>query len=383
MLAGDVCDRVPDGPGVKKLGRVDAVEDAFARGAVAVNPVRLGTGINVKLLESLAAGLPTVCSKSGARGLDRPGDGMLVVPDRDPAAMARADRCLRIPRSRTASPPAAGGWPRPGTRGKSNPCARCCVEASGRHDARRRATSADPADDHGLAEPWGGAPQRTRRLLAALARCGEPDVLVLRSRYDASSATFGEHRLGNVRVMQLEMPIRAPSALPRFDVPSRPVSRMVARHVDLGAYDLVVSRYVKPAAKLVLPEDVPVIVDFDDAVYATPWRTLGSVRAWLGALARLANDRLVLPLRLKRGRLRRAHYFFCRSADREAFPWLRSSSSRTCPQSGRRTAHPISIRPRSRRCSACSTTRPTATRSSGSWPRSGRACCATCRRRAS
>lgn len=174
-------------------------------------------------------------------------------------------------------------------------------------------------------EPWGGAPQRTRRLLAALERCSEPDVLVLRFRYDASSATFGEHRLGNVRVMQLDMPIHAPSALPHFDVPSRPVSRMVARHVDLGAYDLVVSRYVKPAAKLVLPEDVPVIVDFDDAVYATPWRTLGSVRAWLGALARLANDRLVLPLRLKRGRLRRAHYFFCRSADREAFPWLRSS----------------------------------------------------------
>jgi glycosyltransferase involved in cell wall biosynthesis len=90
VLAGDVCDRVPDGPGVRKLGRVDAVEDAFARGAVAVNPVRLGTGINVKLLESLAAGLPTVCSRSGARGIDRPGDGMLVVPDRDPAAMARA-----------------------------------------------------------------------------------------------------------------------------------------------------------------------------------------------------------------------------------------------------------------------------------------------------
>ena len=174
-------------------------------------------------------------------------------------------------------------------------------------------------------EPWGGAPQRTRRLLDALARCGDPEVLVLGFRYDASGAAFGERRLGNVRVMQLDVPIRAPSALPHFDVASRAVSRMVARHVDLDAYDVIVSRYVKPAAKLVLPEHVPLIIDFDDAVYAPPWRTLAGVRGWLGALARLANDRLVLRPRLKHGRLRRAHYFFCRSGEREAFPWLRSS----------------------------------------------------------
>jgi glycosyltransferase involved in cell wall biosynthesis len=173
-------------------------------------------------------------------------------------------------------------------------------------------------------EPWGGAAQRTRRLLEALGRCGEPEVLVLQFRYGAASPALAEHRFGRLRVMQLDVPIRTPSALPHFDVPSRAVSRMVARHVDLDAYDLIVSRYVKPAAKLVLPEHVPLIID-DDAVYAPPWRTLVGVRAWLGALARLANDRLVLPLRLKHGRLRRAHYFFCRSAEREAFPWLRSS----------------------------------------------------------
>jgi hypothetical protein len=50
----------------KKLGRVDRVAEGFARGAMAVNPVRVGTGINIKLLESLAAG-PNVCSASGAR----------------------------------------------------------------------------------------------------------------------------------------------------------------------------------------------------------------------------------------------------------------------------------------------------------------------------
>jgi glycosyltransferase involved in cell wall biosynthesis len=181
-------------------------------------------------------------------------------------------------------------------------------------------------------EPWGGAPQRTRRLVEALARCGEPEVLVLQFRYGSARPALAEQRFGRVKVMQLDVPIRAPSALPHFDVPSRPLSRAVARHVDLGAYDLVVSRYVKPAAKLVLPERVPLVVDFDDAVYAPPWRTLGGPRSWLGALARLANDRVVLPLRLKHGRLRHAHYFFCRSAERAAFPWLRSSLLPNLPE---------------------------------------------------
>ena len=91
VLAGDVCNGVPDTPRVVKLGRVTRVTDAFACGALAVNPVRVGTGINIKLLESLAAGLPNVCSASGARGLESyHGRAMLVVPDGDPAAMACA-----------------------------------------------------------------------------------------------------------------------------------------------------------------------------------------------------------------------------------------------------------------------------------------------------
>ena len=109
VLAGDVCDAVPNTVGVVKLGRVADVKDAFALGALAVNPVRVGTGINIKLLESLAAGLPNVCTLSGARGLERHhGRAMLVVPDNDPAAMARAiESVLSDPRTAAALASAA------------------------------------------------------------------------------------------------------------------------------------------------------------------------------------------------------------------------------------------------------------------------------------
>ncbi len=190
-------------------------------------------------------------------------------------------------------------------------------------------------------EPWGGAPQRTRLLLEALARYGDTEVLVLFFGYrKVVERQLTEHRLGSVRVMHLDIRIANPFALPHFDIPSSSVTREVARHVNLGAYDLIVSRYVKPVAKIIVPKDVPLIVDFDDAVFSPPWRTLRGAKAWLGALVRLLNDRVILRVRLKHGALSRAHYFFCGSGEREAFPWLRASLLPNLPEIPDRTRPP-------------------------------------------
>lgn len=90
-LAGDVGRGVPDSPGVVKLGRVAQVTDAFGAGAIAVNPVRTGTGLNIKLMEALAAGVPNVSTRSGIRGLDASAeDAVVVVPDDDPERFADA-----------------------------------------------------------------------------------------------------------------------------------------------------------------------------------------------------------------------------------------------------------------------------------------------------
>lgn len=91
LVAGDVGRALPDAPGIRKLGRVAAIGEAYAQAAVALNPVRSGTGLCIKSLETLAFGLPLVTTRCGARGLEAwAGDAFAMVPDDDPAAMAAA-----------------------------------------------------------------------------------------------------------------------------------------------------------------------------------------------------------------------------------------------------------------------------------------------------
>ena len=88
-LAGDVCLHALDVPGVHKLGRVNSVAQTYAQGALAVNPVRMGTGLNIKTMECLALGVPLVVTESGSRGLENlRGRAFVVVADDDAAAMA-------------------------------------------------------------------------------------------------------------------------------------------------------------------------------------------------------------------------------------------------------------------------------------------------------
>lgn len=102
-LAGDVCQDALDAPGVHKLGRVDSVAQTYAQGALAVNPVRMGTGLNIKTMECLALGVPLVVTESGSRGLENlRGRAFLTVADDDAVAMAAAVvRMLRDPELRS------------------------------------------------------------------------------------------------------------------------------------------------------------------------------------------------------------------------------------------------------------------------------------------
>lgn len=82
-------DRGPGG--VLKLGRVDNLKDAFTRAPLSINPITLGTGINIKLLDALAAGVPTVSTQTGVRGLsEQYRGGVVVVEDEDHQAFANA-----------------------------------------------------------------------------------------------------------------------------------------------------------------------------------------------------------------------------------------------------------------------------------------------------
>lgn len=91
LVAGDVGRAIADALDVHKLGRVPAIAEAYAQAAVALNPVRSGTGLCIKTLETMAFGLPLVTTRSGARGLEAwAGRAFSMVPDDDPRAMADA-----------------------------------------------------------------------------------------------------------------------------------------------------------------------------------------------------------------------------------------------------------------------------------------------------
>ena len=103
-VAGSVGRAVPDAPGVIKLGRVPAFEDAFARSPILVNSITLGTGIKIKLLEAFGAGLPVVSTALGVKGIEAEDlQGTLVVPDNDPVQFAQETlRLFRDPALRAA-----------------------------------------------------------------------------------------------------------------------------------------------------------------------------------------------------------------------------------------------------------------------------------------
>lgn len=69
-VAGGVCDKLADHPGVRKLGQLDDLAPAYAAASVVVNPVLFGTGLKVKTVEALGFAKPLVTTPMGAEGLD-------------------------------------------------------------------------------------------------------------------------------------------------------------------------------------------------------------------------------------------------------------------------------------------------------------------------
>ncbi|GIX21532.1 MAG: glycosyl transferase [Gammaproteobacteria bacterium] len=89
-------------PGVTVTGQVDDVRPWVRRSAVNVAPLQIARGTQNKILECLAMGVPVVCSRAAARGVDvRPGEDLLTADA--PAEFAAAVwALLRDPARRRA-----------------------------------------------------------------------------------------------------------------------------------------------------------------------------------------------------------------------------------------------------------------------------------------
>jgi glycosyltransferase involved in cell wall biosynthesis len=70
-LVGGISDRIRrPGPGVRRFGFVESLEDLYRRAALVINPQRFGTGLSIKSVDALRRGRPLVTMATGARGLE-------------------------------------------------------------------------------------------------------------------------------------------------------------------------------------------------------------------------------------------------------------------------------------------------------------------------
>ena len=100
-VAGTVCQGLAEfgtendlrGQGVYGLGRVDSLESEYARAAVCLVPLLVGTGIKIKLLEALGFGKAIVSTGVGIQGLESWAGETVLVAD-SAFSFAEAVTCL-------------------------------------------------------------------------------------------------------------------------------------------------------------------------------------------------------------------------------------------------------------------------------------------------
>ena len=69
-IAGDICDRIKDTKLYNKLGFVENIDALYEENDVIINPLIIGTGMKIKLIESLGYARPVVSTEVGAEGLE-------------------------------------------------------------------------------------------------------------------------------------------------------------------------------------------------------------------------------------------------------------------------------------------------------------------------
>jgi glycosyltransferase involved in cell wall biosynthesis len=94
---GTVCFRLRVPEGVTAYGVVDDITNAYTTAGVALIPLRVGSGLKVKILEALAHGVPTVTTSVGAQGLMQYSPPPFLVEDSAQAFARAVIRILRDP----------------------------------------------------------------------------------------------------------------------------------------------------------------------------------------------------------------------------------------------------------------------------------------------
>jgi polysaccharide biosynthesis protein PslH len=97
VIAGRGTDGIalPESNGVEILGQVGSAAQFFEHASVMLFPLDKGSGMKVKLLESLASGVPIVTTPAGAEGFQR-SDGLVVISDGSEERFAAAAAAILV-----------------------------------------------------------------------------------------------------------------------------------------------------------------------------------------------------------------------------------------------------------------------------------------------
>jgi glycosyltransferase involved in cell wall biosynthesis len=107
-LAGGIGRRIrSSAPGLRRLGFVDRLADAYRQAAVVINPQQFGTGLSIKSVDALLHGRPLVTTASGGRGLEE-GAGEAFRQATDPEDYAEQVAGLLLDPARAAALAACG-----------------------------------------------------------------------------------------------------------------------------------------------------------------------------------------------------------------------------------------------------------------------------------
>jgi hypothetical protein len=70
IIAGKICDDLKEMNGVKLIGEVESMKTAYDMADVIINPLILGTGLKIKMIEALGYSKVVISSTIGAEGLE-------------------------------------------------------------------------------------------------------------------------------------------------------------------------------------------------------------------------------------------------------------------------------------------------------------------------
>ena len=84
IIAGNICEKLPDGlEGVVKLGEFDDLEGAYDLSDIVINPLTVGTGLKIKMIEAMGLSKAVISTEVGAEGIGGRGEAYLPAESRD------------------------------------------------------------------------------------------------------------------------------------------------------------------------------------------------------------------------------------------------------------------------------------------------------------